>query len=64
MYTVVVTATDQALPTNTRQTATVTVVVNVQDDNDNYPQFSERTYTVSVPEDTPWSQSPIIATVK
>lgn len=64
MYTVVVTATDQALPANLRQTSSVTVVVNVQDDNDNYPQFSERTYSITVPEDTQWSQSPVIATVK
>lgn len=64
VYTLVVSATDQALPLNVRKSSSVTVVVNVQDDNDNYPQFSERTYSVSVPEDTPWSQSPVIATVK
>ncbi|KAG8278057.1 Cadherin EGF LAG seven-pass G-type receptor 2 [Homalodisca vitripennis] len=64
VYTVVITATDQALPTNQRKSSSVTVVVRIQDDNDNYPQFSERTYSVTVPEDTAWSQSPIIATVK
>lgn len=64
VYTLVVTATDQALPISERHSATVTVVVRVQDDNDNYPQFSERTYSVSVSEDAPWSQSPVIATVK
>jgi cadherin EGF LAG seven-pass G-type receptor 1 len=64
VYTLVVTATDQALPVSDRKSSSVTVVVRVQDDNDNYPQFSERTYSVSVPEDTPWTQSPVIATVK
>ncbi|RZF39681.1 hypothetical protein LSTR_LSTR015378 [Laodelphax striatellus] len=48
----------------TRKSSTATVVVRVSDDNDNYPQFVERTYTVNIPEDTNWKDNPVIATVK
>jgi cadherin EGF LAG seven-pass G-type receptor 1 len=58
-------ATDQGLPSaGGQQSSTSTVVVRVLDDNDNYPQFTERTYTVQVPEDVNWSENPVIATVK
>uniref|UniRef100_A0A8C8SG17 Cadherin EGF LAG seven-pass G-type receptor 1 n=1 Tax=Pelusios castaneus TaxID=367368 RepID=A0A8C8SG17_9SAUR len=33
--------------------ATVTVHITVEDENDNYPQFSEKRYLVQVPEDAP-----------
>lgn len=65
VYTLVVMATDQGLPSaGGQQSSTSTVVVRVLDDNDNYPQFTERTYTVQVPEDVNWSENPVIATVK
>lgn len=40
------------------------MVVHVLDDNDNYPQFTERTYTVNVNEDANWAENPVIAHVK
>lgn len=64
VYTLVITATDQALPPIDRKSSSATIVVRVLDDNDNYPQFVERTYTVTVPEDTNWKENPVIATVK
>lgn len=41
-----------------------TVNVRVLDDNDNYPQFSERTYTVSVNEDINLADHPVIAHIR
>ncbi|KAI5754092.1 hypothetical protein M8J77_005676 [Diaphorina citri] len=64
VYTIVVVATDQALPVSERRSSSATVVVSVLDDNDNYPQFLERTYTVNIPEDTNINQNPVVATVK
>ncbi|KAJ8866707.1 hypothetical protein PR048_032568 [Dryococelus australis] len=64
VYTLIVMATDQCLPVVERKSSTATVVVKVLDDNDNYPQFSERTYTLQVPEDINWSDNPVIASVR
>lgn len=63
MYSLVVTASDLATPQSERQTATATVIVKILDDNDNYPQFSERTYTVNVAEDY-WSDNNVIAEIR
>ncbi|KAJ2938245.1 hypothetical protein O0L34_g17587 [Tuta absoluta] len=63
-YTVVVKATDQASPVSDRLSSTATVHVNILDDNDNYPQFSEKTYTVTVDEDISASDNPVIARIK
>lgn len=41
-----------------------TIHVNIQDDNDNYPQFSEKTYTVTVDEDISVNDNPVIARIK
>lgn len=41
-----------------------TVHVNILDDNDNYPQFSEKTYTVTVDEDINVSDNPVVARIK
>jgi cadherin EGF LAG seven-pass G-type receptor 1 len=60
IYTIVVTANDMASPQSERKTATATVVVKVLDANDNYPMFSERTYTVEVSEDQ-WGGNNVIA---
>ncbi|XP_055380293.1 protocadherin-like wing polarity protein stan [Condylostylus longicornis] len=60
VYTILVTATDMATPQSERKSATATVVVKILDDNDNYPQFSERTYTVQVNEDQ-WSDNKVVA---
>lgn len=63
VYTLLVTATDMATPQSERKSATATVVVKVLDDNDNYPQFSERTYSVQVSEDH-WGDNNVIAHIK
>ncbi|XP_037087761.1 LOW QUALITY PROTEIN: protocadherin-like wing polarity protein stan, partial [Pollicipes pollicipes] len=62
-YQLTVQATDQALPT-ARRSASASVVINVLDDNDNYPQFSEKSYSVSVPEDLDWSGNPVIIQIR
>lgn len=63
-YTVIVKASDQANPISDRLTSTATVYVNVLDDNDNYPQFSEKTYTITVDEDVNVSDNPVVARIK
>ncbi|XP_055850573.1 protocadherin-like wing polarity protein stan isoform X3 [Episyrphus balteatus] len=62
-YTLIVTATDMAPLQSERKTATATVLVKILDDNDNYPQFSERTYTVQVNEDQ-WGDDNVVAHIK
>lgn len=64
VYTLVVQASDLSSPQSTRRTSTATVVVHILDDNDNYPQFTERTYTVPANEDANWLENPIVARVK
>lgn len=62
IYSILVQATDMATPQDERKSATATVIVKILDDNDNYPQFSERTYSVQVSEDK-WDDSNIIAQI-
>ncbi|KAK8742193.1 hypothetical protein OTU49_002167, partial [Cherax quadricarinatus] len=62
-YTLTVQAEDQG-PAQHRLTATAQISVTVMDENDNYPQFTERTYTVEVPEDISAAASPVIAHVQ
>lgn len=62
-YTLIVTATDMATPQTERKSASATILIKVLDDNDNYPQFSERTYTISVNEDQ-WSDNNVVAHIK
>ncbi|XP_049833037.1 protocadherin-like wing polarity protein stan isoform X1 [Schistocerca gregaria] len=64
VYTLTVMATDQGLPVSERRSSTSMVVIRVLDDNDNYPQFTERTYSVQVPENINWTVNPVIATIK
>ncbi|KAG8198293.1 hypothetical protein JTE90_021547 [Oedothorax gibbosus] len=47
-----------------QRSAVATVEVTVLDDNDNYPQFTERTYLIDVPEDIDWTVRPTIAVIK
>ncbi|XP_050342751.1 protocadherin-like wing polarity protein stan [Nymphalis io] len=63
-YTVIVKATDQASPLSDRLSSSATIHVNILDDNDNYPQFSEKTYTVNVDEDISVADNPVIARIK
>jgi len=62
-YTLVVVATDQTPSLSDRQSSSATVVVNVVDENDNYPQFTERAYSVNVLENITCNNEPI-ASVK
>lgn len=64
LYTLVVTATDNASPQTERKSATATVIVKVLDDNDNYPQFTERSYTVQVSEGQWGDENNVVATIK
>lgn len=62
-YHLLVTASDMASAQSERKTATASVLVKILDDNDNYPQFSERTYTVQVPEDQ-WGDDNNVAHIR
>ncbi|XP_067630827.1 protocadherin-like wing polarity protein stan [Eurosta solidaginis] len=62
-YNLIVTASDMASAQSERKTATATVIIKILDDNDNYPQFSERTYTVQVPEDQ-WGDDNVVAHIR
>lgn len=64
IYTIVLSVTDQATPPSARRSANATLIVHVTDDNDNYPQFTERTYTASVPEDLDYTVNPIVARIR
>lgn len=64
VYTVIIQASDLASPPSLRQSATATLVVKVLDDNDNYPQFSERTYVVNIPEDLDYTSNPTVAQIR
>ncbi|CAL8121926.1 unnamed protein product [Orchesella dallaii] len=62
-YTLLVQATDQAQSQAERKTATATVRIEILDDNDNYPKWTQRSYNVSVPENLDATNYPVIATV-
>lgn len=62
-YVLTVVASDSP-PIGERRRTSALLNVKVLDDNDNYPQFTERAYTVTIPEDMDATHSPIIATVK
>ncbi|CAL1293860.1 unnamed protein product [Larinioides sclopetarius] len=62
-YSLLIQASDLGLVVD-RKTATTTVEITVLDDNDNYPQFTEKSYTVEVFEDINWLSNPVIAKVK
>ncbi|GAB6020348.1 hypothetical protein CHUAL_003060 [Chamberlinius hualienensis] len=61
-YELAIKAVDQG-SISSRKSATTTVKVYVLDDNDNYPQFSQRTYALKVPEDVNWTANPVVAQV-
>ncbi|XP_024946918.1 protocadherin-like wing polarity protein stan isoform X2 [Cephus cinctus] len=64
VYTIILQASDLATPPSARKTASTTLVVRVLDDNDNYPQFSERTYSVVVPEDLDYTKNPVVGHIR
>ncbi|XP_072387451.1 protocadherin-like wing polarity protein stan isoform X2 [Diabrotica undecimpunctata] len=64
VYTLIIQASDLASPQSARRTSSASVVVHILDDNDNYPQFSERTYTVSLNEDINYNDNPVVAHIK
>ncbi|XP_018019328.1 protocadherin-like wing polarity protein stan [Hyalella azteca] len=51
-------------PPQERRSTTAKIVLTILDENDNYPQFSESTYTVEVPEDISAAASPVIAHIR
>lgn len=64
IYTVIIQASDMAAPPANRKTASTSLVIRILDDNDNYPQFSERTYSVVVSEDLDYTTNPIVAQIR
>ncbi|XP_046828165.1 protocadherin-like wing polarity protein stan isoform X1 [Vespa crabro] len=64
IYTVILCVSDLATPPSTRKTANATLIVRVLDDNDNYPQFTERTFSVAIPEDLDYTSNPIVARIR
>lgn len=63
IYHLTVQAEDSGPPQERRSTKTK-IILSVLDENDNYPQFSESTYTVEVPEDISSAASPVIAHIR
>lgn len=47
-------------PLTTRKNSQTTVYISILDDNDCWPQFSSRSYSVSVKEDIPYANRPVI----
>ncbi|XP_066601005.1 protocadherin-like wing polarity protein stan [Prorops nasuta] len=64
IYNVLLKVTDLATPPSSRRTATARLVVRILDDNDNYPQFTERTYSVALPEDLDYTANPVVAMIR
>lgn len=64
VYTLIISASDSANPQTARRSSSASVIIHVLDDNDNYPQFSERTYTITLDENIDWATNPIIAHIK
>ena len=62
-YNLTVQAVDQG-QVQERQSATTSVRITLVDENDNYPQFTERTYTVEVPENVNFADNPVIARIR
>lgn len=61
-YTLTVEASDSG-PVQMRRHSQTTVNIKILDDNDNYPQFSERSYSVLIPEDINHLNNPVITSV-
>ncbi|KAG5887443.1 hypothetical protein JTB14_003294 [Gonioctena quinquepunctata] len=64
VYTLIIQASDLASPQTARRSSSASVVIHILDDNDNYPQFSERTYTVALNEDINYNENPVVAHIK
>jgi len=62
-YNLTIQAVDQGMVTD-RKSSIAIVLIRVMDENDNYPQFSEKTYTVEVPENISWAENPSIAGIR
>lgn len=62
-YNLTIQAVDQGSVTDRKSSVTV-LLIRISDENDNYPQFSEKTYTVEVPENISWADNPIIAHIR
>nr|XP_023025805.1 protocadherin-like wing polarity protein stan [Leptinotarsa decemlineata] len=64
VYTLIVQASDMASPQTARRSSSASIVIHILDDNDNYPQFSERTYTVTLNEDINYNDNSVVAHIK
>lgn len=51
-------------PMTERRSASTAVKIKLIDDNDNYPQFSEKAYSITVPEDVDVAANPVIASIR
>ncbi|XP_067133004.1 protocadherin-like wing polarity protein stan isoform X2 [Centruroides vittatus] len=63
-YQIEVIATDSAEDITRRRTGEAQVIVTVEDDNDNYPQFSESSYNATIREDVDSKLSPDILQIR
>ncbi|KAH7641931.1 protocadherin-like wing polarity protein stan isoform x3 [Dermatophagoides farinae] len=59
LYTLTVQASDSGA-VQSRKRSHTTVGIKILDENDNYPQFAERSYSVSVDEDVNYASRPVI----
>ncbi len=59
LYTLTVQASDLG-PVQSRKRSQTTVAIKVADENDNYPQFTERSYSVAVDEDINQASRPVV----
>ena len=62
LYTLTIQASDTG-SVQSRKRSHTTIGVKVLDENDNYPQFAERSYSVAVDEDINYASRPVIARV-
>lgn len=62
-YEMVIQVNDLAQPGLRKQSQT-NVIVKISDDNDNYPQFESKSYSVSIREDINYNEKPLIIQIK
>lgn len=62
IYYLEISASDMASPLF-RKNSKTTLKITILDENDNFPQFLNRSYSVSVPEDIDWRNHPVITSI-
>lgn len=63
-YTILVQANDMSQSQLDRKSTTTNVRIEIIDENDNYPHFTSKAYSVSIPENFDVSNYPVIARVR